>query len=64
VGEKIVFAMQAAAICGADSGGIRPLMMIKEVGNPHYGGAYLEIVNGQWQRLDLIPGPKAHIVAE
>jgi hypothetical protein len=48
-----------SAIFVTDDGGIKPLVMIKRVGNLDYGGDYCEFVNGKWQQVGLVPNPNA-----
>jgi hypothetical protein len=39
------------------SGRIKPILMLKDVGDAGYGGAYWEYVEGHWREVGLEPDP-------
>lgn len=42
-----------------ENGQVQPLLLIKEVSSPEYGGDYCEYVDGKWRQLGLVPNPNA-----
>lgn len=42
-----------------EDGQVQPLLLIKEVGSPEYGGDYCEHVEGKWRQVGLEPDPDA-----
>jgi hypothetical protein len=42
-----------------DSGHVKPLVTIKEVQTPEYGGDSCEFVDGRWRQAGLEPNPNA-----
>ena len=43
----------------ADDGTVTPLVLVRQVGHPGYGGDYCEFVDGAWRQLGLVPNPNA-----
>src|SRR5687767_3327691 len=53
-----------SALLVADSGRVRPLLLIKEVGGYDYGGDYCERHEGEWRQLGLVANPDAEYEQE
>lgn len=53
-----------SAMFVTDAGKVQPLVVIKEVGNPEYGGDSCELVDGKWRQVGLVPNPDAPLGTE
>ena len=53
-----------AAVYVLENGAVEPLLLVKEVSSPEYGGDYCEYVDGRWRQLGLVPNPDAPIGTE
>lgn len=42
-----------------DDGAVSPWLLVRRVGDPGYGGSYLEMKDGRWRQLGLEPDPDA-----
>jgi len=43
----------------SDTGEIRPILLLKVLGDVEYGGDYCEFVSGRWRQVGLVPQPNA-----
>lgn len=48
-----------SGISVTDSGEVKALVLVKEVGYADYGGDYCELVDGKWRQVGLVPNPNA-----
>lgn len=48
-----------SAVWVTEDGEVTPLVLIRQVGHPGYGGDYCEFVHGRWRQVGLVPNPHA-----